>query len=92
MERQIIGSSGPVYSSRTSNFVAPSPCGESVKVRTPLKSPNGIPPVQVIRWPGANSFTLTGKARFGFASETTLIFSPGAMRPSTRTTPESHVE
>jgi hypothetical protein len=69
--------------------VAPSPWGDSVKVRTPLNSPSGIPPVQVIRWPGLNSVTLTGKARPGLTLETTLIFSPGAMRPSTRTIPES---
>ena len=36
--------------------------------------------------------TLTGNARPGLASETTLIFSPGAIRPSTRWTPESHSE
>ena len=71
------------------NLVAPSPCGASVKVRTPLNSPSGIPPVQVIRWPDVNSVTRTGNARPGLACETTLIFSPGAMRPSTRSTPES---
>jgi hypothetical protein len=49
--RQIIGSSGPVYSSRTLSVVAPSPCGDSTKVRTPLNRPSGIPPDQVIRWP-----------------------------------------
>jgi hypothetical protein len=33
---------------------------------------------------------LTENARFGFASEVTLIVSPGAIVPSTPTTPESH--
>ncbi|HKG67051.1 MAG TPA: hypothetical protein VKB28_23485 [Solirubrobacteraceae bacterium] len=54
-----------------------------------MNSPSGIPPLQTIRSPGANSVTFTGKARFGLASETTLIFSCGAIVPSTRTTPES---
>jgi hypothetical protein len=49
-----------------------------------------MPPLQVIRWPGVNSVTFTGKARPGLALDTTLIFSPGAMLPSTRSTPESH--
>ena len=49
-----------------------------------------MPPLQVIRLPGVNSVTLTGKARPGLALDTTLIFSPGAMLPSTRSTPESH--
>jgi hypothetical protein len=48
-----------------------------------------MPPLQVMRWPGVNSVTLTGKARPGLALDTTLIFSPGAMLPSTRSTPES---
>jgi hypothetical protein len=89
MDRQIIGSSGPVYSSRTVNLVAP-PCGVRVKVRTPLNSPSGMPPSQVIRSPGRNSVTLSEKVRLGLASETSLSRSPGAMRPSTRMTPESH--
>jgi len=56
---------------------------ESVKVRTPLKRPSGIPPDQTIFCAGTNSVTLTGKVRPGFALDTTLIVSPGAMRPST---------
>ena len=36
-----------------------------------------MPPLQVIRCPGANSVTLTGKARPGLACERTLSFSPG---------------
>ncbi len=88
IERQISGSSGPVYSSRMVKRVA-APSAASVNVRTPLKSPSGMPPLQTIRSPGANSVTLTGKARFGLASETTLIFSCGAIVPSTRITPES---
>jgi hypothetical protein len=90
MERQIRGSSGPVYSLRMVNRVAPSDPGARVKVRTPLNSPSGMPPVQVIRRPGLNSVTLTGKARPGLALETTLISPPGAMLPSIRSTPESH--
>jgi hypothetical protein len=90
MERQIMGRSGPVYSSRTVNRVAPSVPGARVKVRTPLNRPRGIPPLQVIRLPGVTSVTLTGKARPGLTLDTTLIFSPGAMLPSTRSTPESH--
>jgi hypothetical protein len=34
--------------------------------------------------------TFAGNARPGLASDTTVIFSPGATRPSTLTTPESH--
>ena len=48
-----------------------------------------MPPLQTIGSPGTTSVTFTGKARFGLAAETTLIFSPGAIVPSTRTTPES---
>src|SRR5205807_719138 len=44
IEGQIIGSSGPVYSSRMWNFVEPFPSGASVYVRTPLNNPSGIPP------------------------------------------------
>src|SRR4029450_1330766 len=84
------GQEGPVYSSRTVNRVAPSVPGARVKVRTPLNRPSGMPPLQVIRWPGLNSVTLTGKVRPGLALETTLIVSPGTMAPSTRSTPESH--
>src|SRR4029453_15687974 len=62
MDRQIRGSRGPVYSSRMVNRVVPSVPGARVKVRTPLKRPSGMPPLQVIRCPGANSVTLTGKA------------------------------
>jgi hypothetical protein len=91
MDRQIIGRSAPVYCSRTVNLV-PSPCGDRVKVRTPRNSPSGIPPSQVIRSSGRNSVTLSEKVRFGLASETSFSFSPGAMRPSTRMTPESHWE
>ena len=57
-----------------------------------MKSPSGMPPLQVIRFAGSNSVTSTGKVRPGLASETTLIFPPGTMRPSTRTTPESQSE
>src|SRR3954451_4809351 len=49
-----------------------------------------MPPVQVIRSPALYSLTLTGNARPGFAWECTLIVSPGAIVPSTRSTPESH--
>jgi hypothetical protein len=49
-----------------------------------------MPPLQVIRFPGVNSVTLTGKARPGLALDRTVSFSPGAMRPSTRSIPESH--
>ena len=63
-----------MYSSRTSNLVVPSPCDVSVKVRTPLKSPSGIPPLQTILWPGVNSVTLTGKARFGLAEEILTVW------------------
>ena len=50
-----------------------------------------MPPLQVIRLPGVNSVTLTGKARPGLALDTTLSLAPGAMPPSTRSTPESQV-
>jgi len=79
-----------VYSSRTLKRMPPSVPGARVKVRTPLNRPSGMPPLQVIRWPGLNSVTLTGNARPGLALEATLIFRPGAMAPSTRSTPESH--
>ena len=49
--RQIIGSSGPVYSSRMWNRVGPPSSGFSVNVRTPLKSPSGMPPLQVMLRP-----------------------------------------
>jgi hypothetical protein len=55
-----------------------------------LNSPSGIPPLQVIARGGSNAVTVTGNARPGLASETTLIFSRGAIVPSTRCTPESH--
>lgn len=79
-----------MYSSRTLKRMPPSVPGARVKVRTPLNRPSGMPPLQVIRWPGLNSVTLTGNARPGLALEATLIFRPGAMAPSTRSTPESH--
>jgi hypothetical protein len=88
IDRQITGSSGPVYSSRTVNMVA-SPSGASVNVRTPLNSPSGIPPDQTIRRPGSKTTTSTGKAHPGLTFEKTVIFSSGAIRPSTRSTPES---
>src|SRR4029453_11538106 len=69
------GQEGPVYSSRTVNRVAPSVPAAKVKVRTPLNRPSGMPPFQVIRWPGLNS--VTGKVRPGLALETTLIVCPG---------------
>ena len=87
IERPIIGSSGPLYSSRIAKRVR-LPSGTSENVRTPLKRPSGIPPVQVIPRPGSNAVTLTGKARLGFASDVTLSFSPGAIRPSSERTPE----
>jgi hypothetical protein len=31
-----------------------------------------MPPLQVIRWPGVSSVTLTGKVRPGLTSDTTL--------------------
>ncbi|MGZ8599884.1 MAG: hypothetical protein ACXWX6_06680 [Actinomycetota bacterium] len=40
---------------------------------------------------GSNDVTFTGNARFGFATDTTVIFSPCAIVPSRHTTPESHV-
>src|SRR5215204_2604919 len=67
MDRQISGRRGPVYSSRMVNRVVPSVPGARVKVRTPLNRPSGMPPLQVIRWPGVKSVTLTGKARPGLA-------------------------
>ena len=82
--------SGPVYSSCIVNRVAPPSTGASVNVRTPLKSPSGIPPDQTSFRPGANSLTRTGKARRGLTFENTEIFSSGAIRPSTRSIPESH--
>jgi hypothetical protein len=63
MDRQIIGSSGPVYCSLTVNLVA-LPCGDRVKVRTSRNSPSGIPPSQVIRPPGRNSVTFSEKVRW----------------------------
>src|SRR5258708_21855077 len=78
---QIMPSSGPVYSSRMVNRVE-APSGVSVNVRTPLNRPSGMPPAHTIRLAGVNSATFTGNARFGFAAETTLIFSPGSTRPS----------
>ena len=48
-----------------------------------------MPPDQTMRPGFSNSVTLTGKARFGFASLRTVIFSPGAIVPSTSSTPES---
>ena len=88
--RQMSGSSGPVYSSRMVKRVRPSPSEVSRKVRTPRNRPSGMPPAQVMRWPGTRSVTVTGKARPGLASETTLILSPSAIVPSTLRTPESH--
>jgi len=66
------------------------PSGVSEKLRTPLNSPSGIPPLHVMARAGSNAVTLTGNALPGLASETTFIFSPGAIDPSTRWTPESH--
>ncbi len=91
IERQISGSIGPLYSSRISKRVIPPLAGLNWKVLTPLNRPSGIPPLQTIRRGGSSSLTVTGKARFGFASEVTLIRSPRAIRPSTETTPESQL-
>src|SRR5437588_337170 len=44
IEGRIIGSSGPVYSSRMWNFVEPFPSGAREYMRTPLNNPSGIPP------------------------------------------------
>jgi len=63
-----------------------------VYVRAPLKSPSDMPPDQTILCPGSNSMTLTGNARPGLTLTKTLMVSPGAIRPSTRSTPESHRE
>ena len=60
MERPISGRSGPLKSSRMSKRVEPLSSGVRVKLRTPLNSPSGIPPVQVIWRPGLTSSTLTG--------------------------------
>ena len=49
-----------------------------------------MPPDQTIRRAGSNAVTSTGKERFGLAAETTVILLPGAIVPSTRTTPFSH--
>ncbi|MGZ8606913.1 MAG: hypothetical protein ACXWXQ_07705 [Actinomycetota bacterium] len=57
----------------------------------PRNRPSGIPPVHVMDLGGSNVVTFTGNARFGFATDTTVIFSPCAIVPSRRTTPESHV-
>ncbi len=78
-----------MYSSRTVKCVF-APSGTTANVRTPLKRPSGIPPLQVMVRGGSNAVTLTGKARPGLASETTSTFSPGAIVPFTRSTPESH--
>jgi len=51
-----------------------------------------MPPDQTIRRPGTNSVTLTGNARPGAAFERTVMVLPGAMVPSTASTPESHCE
>jgi hypothetical protein len=89
MERQISGRSGPVYPSRMVNRVVPSVPGARVKVHA-LE--------QAQRHAAAPGHPLTraelghpdreGAARV--ALDTTLIFSPDAMVPSTRSTPESH--
>ena len=49
-----------------------------------------MPPDHTIRRPGSKSVTFTGNARPGLALTCTLIFAPGAIVPSTRSTPESH--
>jgi hypothetical protein len=41
---------------------------------------------------GSNSVTASWNARPGFASDTSLSFSPGAIVPSTLRTPESQSE
>src|ERR1700689_3638333 len=90
IDRQINPSNGPVYSSRTWNAVPPVPSGDTLKVRTPRNRPRGIPPLNRSRAGGSKSVTLTGKARPGAAWDRIVIFSPGAIRPSTPSTPESH--
>ena len=48
-----------------------------------------MPPLNRSRTGGSKSVTLTGKARPGAAWDRIVIFSPGAIWPSTRSTPES---
>jgi DNA-binding transcriptional ArsR family regulator len=86
--RHISPVSGPVYSSRIVKRVAP-PSGVSVNVRSPLKRPSGMPPVQVILSSGLSSVTFTGNARFGLTSEVTFSLAPGSIRPSSCFTLES---
>src|SRR5712692_3743462 len=68
------------------NSTAPSEPGTREKVRSPLKRPSGMPPVQTIFLLGTNSLTLTGKARPGLIFAYTVTFSPGAIFPSTLST------
>jgi hypothetical protein len=42
-----------------------------------------------MRWPGTNSVTFTGNARPGAAFDLTVTVAPGAIVPSTASTPES---
>ena len=52
IERPIRGRNGPLKSSRMWKRVDPFPSGVRVNLRTPLNSPSGIPPVQVMRCAG----------------------------------------
>src|SRR4051812_20875205 len=70
----------------------PRPSGVSVKVRSPLNRPSGIPPDQIVRSYGRSSVTVTGNARPRLIFEKTLILAPSAISPTTRSTPESQVE
>jgi hypothetical protein len=67
----------------------PAPSGVRVYVRTPRKSPSGMPPVNSSRDAGSNAVTRTGNARPGAASVRMRTVPPGAIAPSTAVTPES---
>jgi len=82
MERPIKGAINPEYSSRIANSVSPLEAGVSVNVRSPLKSPRGMPPVQTMRRGDSNAVTLTGNALRGFTFGRTVTRSPGAILPS----------
>ena len=80
------GAIRPVYASRIENSTVPLAPGFNSNVRVPVNNPSGIPPIQTILRHISHSLTFTGKARPGLIFACTVMRSPGAMVPSTRST------
>ncbi len=72
---------GPVKTSFIEK-VHPLVVGVRLNERVPVKSPNGMPPVQTMRPGGSKACTLGANVLSGATSDLIFIFAPGAMSPS----------